>query len=91
MVVLELKVLRILVDQMRQGIHLSRKPHKAGLITKETFTKVPVKYADFVDMFSPDLASKLPKHTGINNYLIDLNIQITCWRFRYYSSTKKPQ
>ena len=33
-------------------------------------TKVPVEYADFA--FSPDLASKLPEYTEINNYSIEL-------------------
>ena len=33
---------------------------------------VSTKYADFVDVFSPDLASKLLKHTGINDYAIRL-------------------
>ena len=35
-------------------------------------TKVPVKYSDFVDIIFPDLASKLPKYTRINNYAIKL-------------------
>ena len=44
----------------------------AGLITEKTFTKVFIKYANFADMFSPDLVSKLPKHTGINDHTINL-------------------
>ena len=42
----------------------------AGLIAKEAPIKVPVEYADFA--FSPDLASELPEHTGINDYAIEL-------------------
>ena len=43
---------------------------------EETPTKVSVEYADFADVFSPDLAFELPMHTGINDYtikLIDVN------------------
>ena len=34
--------------------------------------KVPAKYLDFADVFSPDLASELPKQTGINDHAIEL-------------------
>ena len=40
---------------------------KVGLIA---LTKVPVEYANFA--FSPDLASKLPEHTKINDHAIEL-------------------
>ena len=40
---------------------------KVGLIAP---TKVPVKYVNFA--FSPDLASKLPENTRINNHAIEL-------------------
>ena len=55
-----------------EGVHPSRRPQRTSLIAKETPTKVPVKYADFADVFSPDLASELPEHTGINDYAIEL-------------------
>ena len=29
-------------------------------------------YSDFADVFSPELASKLPKHIGINDHAIEL-------------------
>ena len=51
-------------------VHPSRRPQRAGLIAEETPTKVPVEYADFA--FSPDLASELPEHTGINDHAIEL-------------------
>ena len=53
-------------------VHLSHRPQIAGLIVEKAPTKVPAEYADFADMFSPDLASKLPKHTGINDHAIKL-------------------
>ena len=49
-------------------VHLSRRPQIFGLIAK----KVLAKYLDFADIFSPDLASKLLKHTGINNHVMEL-------------------
>ena len=37
-----------------------------------TLTKVSNKYVNFADVFFPDLASKLPEHTEINDYAIKL-------------------
>ena len=53
-------------------IYPSRRPQKADLIAEEAITKVPVEYANFADVFFPDLASKLPKYTEINNHFIKL-------------------
>ena len=58
--------------QLKLDVHPSRKPQISGLIAKEAPTKVPAKYSDFADVFSPDLASKLLKHTGINDHAIEL-------------------
>ena len=49
-----------------------RRPQISGLIAEEAPTKVPDKYANFADVFSPDLAAKLLDHTGINNHAIEL-------------------
>ena len=49
-----------------------REPQISGLIAEEAPTKVPAEYLDFADVFSPDLASELPKHTGINDHAIEL-------------------
>ena len=54
------------------NVHPSRRPQISGLIAEEAFTKVPAEYSDFADIFSPDLAFKLPKYTGINNHAIEL-------------------
>ena len=54
------------------NIHPFCKPQIAGLIAKKTPTKVPDKYSDSADVFSLNLMFKLPKHTGINNYIIEL-------------------
>ena len=53
-------------------VHPFRRPQISGLIAKEAPTKVFTKYSDFADVFSPDLASKLLKHTGINDHAIEL-------------------
>ena len=53
-------------------IHPSRRSQISGLIAEEAPTKVFAEYLDFADVFSPDLASKLPKHTGINDHAIEL-------------------
>ena len=54
------------------NVHPCQRPQISGLIAKEGPTKVLAKYLDFTDVFSLDLASKLPKHTGINNHAIEL-------------------
>ena len=54
------------------NVHPSCRPQISSLITKEAPTKVPAKYSDFTDVFSPDLASELPEHTGINDHTIEL-------------------
>ena len=53
-------------------IHHFWKPEISGLIAEEALTKIPAEYSDFADIFSPDLASELSEHTGINNHAIEL-------------------
>ena len=54
------------------NVYHSRRLHISDLIAKETPTKISNKYVDFADIFSLELASKLPKHTKINDYTIKL-------------------
>lgn len=54
------------------NIYLSRRSQMAGLIAEKAFIIVFAKYIDFVKLFFPDLTSKLPKYTRINNYVIKL-------------------
>ena len=54
------------------NVHPSRRPQVSGLIVEEAPTKVLAEYSDFADVFSPDLASELPEHTGINDHAIEL-------------------
>ena len=44
------------------------RPQISGLIIEEVSTKISAKYSDFADVFSPDLASELPKHIGMNDH-----------------------
>ena len=53
-------------------VHPSRRPQISGLIAEEDFTKVSTEYSDFADVYSPNLAFELPKHTEINNHTIEL-------------------
>ena len=48
------------------------RPQISDLIAEEAPTNVPAEYSDFANVFSPDLASELLKHTGINNHAIEL-------------------
>ncbi len=57
-----------LVDE----VHPSKRAQIAHLKADEAPTKVPSKYADFADVFSPKLNAELPKHTGINDHTIEL-------------------
>ena len=53
-------------------VHLFRKRSISGLIVEEALIKVFDKYIDFVNLFLPYLASKLPNHIIIKNYTIKL-------------------
>ena len=43
-------------------VHPSRRPQIAGLTAKKAPTKDSDKFVNFANVFSPDLASKLPEH-----------------------------
>ena len=57
---------------MGDEIYPSKKIQIAHLKADEAFIKVFGKYADFVDIFLPKLATKLSKYTRINNHIIKL-------------------
>lgn len=54
------------------NIYPSHKSKIAGLITKKPLTIILTKYTNFINIFSPNLVSKLCKHNGINNYAIEV-------------------
>ncbi len=53
-------------------MHPSKRAQIAYLKVDEAPTKVPSKYADFADVFSPKLATELSEHTRINDHAIEL-------------------
>ena len=53
-------------------IHLSQKAQISALIQNEAPIKFLSKYADYADIFSFNLAIELPKDTGINKHVIEL-------------------
>ena len=53
-------------------VYPSWRPQMSGLIAEEAPTKISAEYSDFADVFSSDLAFKLPKYTGINDHAIEL-------------------
>lgn len=53
-------------------MHLSKRAQIAHLKADEVPTKVPNKYTDFANIFSPKLVVELSEYTGINNHTIEL-------------------
>ena len=49
-------------------------------MVNEALTSIPIEYSDFADIFSPELASELLEHTGINDHAIEL---VDDWRPPY--------
>lgn len=53
-------------------IYLFEKVQISFFKTNEIFTSILSKYANFVSIFSKDLAAKLLKHNGMNNHIMNL-------------------
>ena len=53
-------------------VHLLKRAQIAHLKANKVFIKVFSEYIDFVNVFSPKLATEFPEHTEINNYAIKL-------------------
>ena len=62
-------------------MHHLKKAKIEYLKVDKAYIEVPHKYVDFVDVFSPKLVTKFPKHR-INNYVIEL---INDWQPPYNS------
>ncbi len=54
------------------SIHPFQTAQIAALLWNKVLTEIPVKYFDYADVFSSDLAMELPENTGINEYVIKL-------------------
>ena len=61
-------------------VHPLKRVQIAYLKVDKALIKVSSKYVDFVNVFLPKLAIKLPKHTRINNHAIKLvdDLQLPC-------------
>ena len=59
-------------SSLKFNVHPFQRSQISDLIAKKAPTKISAKYLDFTDIFSSDLASKLSKHIGINDHIIEL-------------------
>ena len=59
-------------NNQENDVHLFCRAQIAALVANEAPTSIPTEYSDFADVFSSELASELPEHTGINNHAIEL-------------------
>ena len=60
------------LEALEPAIHPSRAPLLAALQQDKAPTEIPPEYADYANVFSPDLAMELPENTGINEHAIEL-------------------
>ena len=59
-----------------KNVHPPRQAQIALLDVEEVPVTILAKYLDHIDVFSLDSIAELPKHTGINDHLIDLAFQV---------------
>ena len=64
--------LEALLRSAKMTLHPARAAQIAASKQDEAPTKVPLKYTDYADVFSFDLAIKLPENTSINKHVITL-------------------
>ena len=60
------------LEALEPAVHPSRAPLLAALQQDKAPTEIPSEYADYADVFSPDLVMELPENTGINEHVIEL-------------------
>ena len=60
------------LNNLELAIHPSQAPLLAALQQDKAPTEIPPEYADYADVFSPDLAMELPENTGMNEHAIEL-------------------
>lgn len=53
------------------SINPSEKAQIRALIAKKAHIEIAVEYLNYADIILSDMAMKLPKHTRIDNYIID--------------------
>ena len=60
------------LEALEPAVHPSWAPLLAALQQDKAPTEILPEYADYADVFSPDLAMELPENTGINEHAIEL-------------------
>ena len=65
-------VVHVAMLEAETSIHLSRPAQIAALQWDKASIEIPVKYSDYADVFSSDLAMELPENIGINKHAIKL-------------------
>ena len=70
--VVYVSALETLLGSAEMTIHPAQAAQIAALKQDEAPTKVPLKYADYSDIFLFDMAMELPEHTSINKHAIEL-------------------
>ena len=60
------------LNNLELAIPPSKAPLLAALQQDKASTEILPEYADYADIFSPDLAMELPGYTGMNEYAIEL-------------------
>ena len=60
------------LEALEPAVHPSQAPLLAALQQDKTLMEIPSEYADYADVFSPNLAMELPENTGINEHVIEL-------------------
>ncbi len=63
-------------------VHPLRRTQITHLKANKALSKVPSKYTNFADVFSPRLAAELLEHTRINNHVIEF---VDDWQLQYGS------
>ena len=67
-------------NNQKRNVYSSHGAQIAALIATKALTSIPTKNSDFANVFSPELASKHPEHTEINDYAIEL---VDNWQSSY--------
>ena len=59
-------------SSQKSDVHPFCRVQIAAFVANEALISIPTEYSNFADVFSLELASELPKHTGINDHAIKL-------------------
>ena len=60
------------METLEPVVHPFRTTLLAALQQDKALTEIPPEYANYADVFSPNLVMELPENTDINEYVIEL-------------------